>query len=468
MESPKTTKLIKAARLKGFNDYLPSEALLKQKFLRIMQKQAEVCGFLSMQTPTLEYAETLLGEGGETDKQVYKFLDNGEREVALRYDLTVPFSRFVAEHFAELVLPFKRFESGQVFRAEKPQKGRYREFCQSDFDIIGVDSVLADVEVLACLGRTLSEFDIGEIEFRINNRFVLSALIKYFLPQLATDQETAVLIQLDKLDKLSVELVLQQMILIPGVDASGGKKLLDFSTQSETQDWEICLTQLRGLFIAEANATKELDRFEETLILLKNLKLPRIDFQLDLKIARGLAYYTGIVFEAQLLAIPGFGSICSGGRYNQLASRFIKQDLPGVGGSIGLDRLVSGVSELKKTELNLDCYIIVTSSHYDAFAYDALTTLRNSGLRCDINLQAQKKIAAQLRQANRLNARFAVIIGEEEFKTHSYVLKDLLQQQEFKNISLEAMLETMLDALQKPRPSPPNQKSEPTQGGNTQ
>ncbi|MCX6130621.1 MAG: ATP phosphoribosyltransferase regulatory subunit [Proteobacteria bacterium] len=313
---------IQPRKLKGFRDYLPQQANLRKHIQDRIWQNARLAGFLPIDTPVLEYAETLLGTGGQdTDKEVYRFQDHGERAVALRFDLTVPFARFVAENYPELTFPFKKVQIGNSWRGEKPQKGRYREFCQADLDIIGVDSLAADLEVLSCILSNLDELVPGSFTMAIGHRIVLSSLIQACLPLLESGGEARTLMALDKLAKIGEPAVKAAILAIAGAQSGGVDELLQI-LQSRNSHGDTDLEILKLKLGAQPAAMAEILRLEETVNLLRLLRpSEKAKVQLDLRIARGLGYYTGIVFETTIDELDGFGSISSGGRYNGLVCR---------------------------------------------------------------------------------------------------------------------------------------------------
>lgn len=415
---------IQPRKLKGFRDFLPHQASLRREICEKIWRNAALAGFQAIDTPVLEYAETLLGTGGqETDKEVYSFQDHGEREVALRFDLTVPFARFVAENYSELVFPFKKVQIGNAWRGEKPQKGRYREFCQADLDIVGVDTLAADVEVLSCILKNLEELVPGTFTMAIGHRIILSALIKSCLPALEAEGEGRALIALDKLAKIGQEAVHQLLLSIPGAEASGATRLLQLLHQRLPNGD----TDLEGLssMISEAAVKGEIQRLQKTVQLLRSI-LKNAQVRIDLSIARGLGYYTGIVFETTIDGLDGFGSISSGGRYNGLVSRFSSQELPGIGGSIGVDRLLAALEQIQgeKKPPRRGIFIAVTSENEWPYAFELLQELRGKNLLADLTLKAGK-LGNQFKYADKRSFARVVTIGEEEVKNRSLSVKDL-------------------------------------------
>ncbi len=437
---------MKPQKLKGFRDYLPAEALLRQTIISDMQEIAKCHGFQPIQTPTIEYAETLLGEGGETDKQVYRWQDTGEREVALRYDLTVPFARFAAENLAALPIPFKRLEIGQVFRAEKPQKGRFREFSQCDLDIIGTRNISADIEVISTLAKVLAKVNFGSFTFSLNHRAVLSGLIRHFLGEEGQKLEAQVLIALDKLEKIGAEGV--NKIILSFVDGTqiGEAQVSAFThfLVSAKADFEAGLGVMSAeMFKDDKEALQGLSELREIFQILKAMAISsNAHFGLDFSIARGLAYYTGIVFECTMDANPSIGSICSGGRYDNLAGRFTREPLPGVGGSLGLDRLVAGLNIEEQTDSAISdkIFIILPQEAQREAVFILAQQLRGRGLNVDVFMGTSYKVANQLRFASRMGFKHVIILGEDEVRNNVYTYKQMQENIESKNLTFDELL----------------------------
>ena len=428
--------IIEPRRLKGFRDYMPDQMEKRLEIMDLIRREAALAGFRSIGTPALEYAETLLGQGSdETDKQVYRFKDNGDRDVALRFDLTVPFARFVGEHQGTLIFPFKKLQIGDVWRGENTQKGRYREFTQCDLDIIGADTMMADIEVLSVFIRILSGAGCGGTTMALGNRRILSGLIAARCPGLTPAQETEVLIALDKLAKIGPAKVADLINAIPGAQGGADQLLADLARHNADGDSD--LNHVRSIVAGNTDAEGEILRTEQVLKVLRQIASGRsVTLRLDLSVARGLGYYTGIVFETTLDLLPSLGSICSGGRYNDLASRFTTRELPGIGGSVGLDRLIAGMEELNQISASVEQMVFVAVATQDAWDYgfSLLNQLRNKNLRADIGLVP--KLANQFRHADRIGATHVVTVGTSEVAAKTAALKDLKTGTEVRDLSL--------------------------------
>ena len=422
-------------RLKGFQDYPPEIMAKRLAIMQAARELAHISGYHEIATPALEYSEVLLGVGGETDKQIFRFMDGGERDVALRYDLTVPFARYVAENFGNLALPFKRLQIGDVWRAEKPQKGRYREFCQCDFDIIGADTLGADVEILHTFYEVLDKVVPSSFTISCNHRKILSYVVRKILGLKEKTEEDQALIILDKLSKQGKDSVLAIFGESLGVPEARGRELLDLISSFRQDDANSLLE------ILDDETKLVWQRFRETLSIAQDLSQGRGKLAIDLSVARGLAYYTGIVFETTVDDAMGFGSICSGGRYDNLAERFINQALPGVGASIGVDRLVAllldKAGELKKTSTQV--FLAIATEDALRYAFQTVGRLRKLGISSELALKGQK-IAHQFKQADKRGYPWVVTVGTEEVSTQTYTLRNMAAGTEEKSVSWDQML----------------------------
>jgi histidyl-tRNA synthetase len=444
-----TNRKIEARRLKGFQDYLPQTMAVKYAITDIARHVARISGFQPVGTPALEYAEVLLGEGGETDKQVYKFRDNGDRDVAMRFDLTMSFARFVAENLGTLNIPFKRIQIGDVWRAEKPQKGRYREFCQCDLDVIGVDGIAADVEILVCLNNILNKLNFGPFTQAIGNRVVLGHLVRSFFPELTDGMEQQIFIVLDKLDKIGPIKVAGLLNELLGSQGRAAEDLLAALLCKNGDDTD--LLRIAYLLANNAAGLLEVKRLQDTLDLARKLTQGSAGkIILDLSIARGLGYYTGIVFETTVDSQKAMGSISSGGRYNRLLERFSDRDLPGVGGSIGVDRLVAVLEELGDSRGVQGCGIFVAVANDSAleYAFSVADRLRRAGLATDISLKSGK-LGNQFKYAERGQYGIVITVGEKERDQSIYSVKVLATGQEIRDLPLSGIESQVLAMIEK-------------------
>ncbi|MBM97611.1 MAG: histidine--tRNA ligase [Planctomycetaceae bacterium] len=415
--------MIQPRTLKGFRDFLPEAMIPREKLVATAQQVYRSFGYSPIDTPILEYLEILQGKGGdESDRLMYHFEDHGGRAVGMRFDLTVPLARFAAQHAAELGMPFKRYHIAKVWRGENTHRGRYREFMQCDFDTIGTESIAADIETVLVVHELMQAIGLSGFQIRFNNRKVLSGLLaKLGL----ADQSTAVLRALDKLAKIGPDKVAMEMVAVAGASESQAKEVLALAEINGTND-EILL-QLAKLVEGseEGEAGVAALRDVTTGALAAGVSADRLS--IDVSIARGLDYYTGTVIETFLNQLPEIGSVCSGGRYDDLASVYTKQRLPGIGASLGLDRLLAAMEELGLIErINTPAPIFIP--FFDATRlhdYLALATqLRSAGLGVEVYAEA-KKLGQQLKYADRRGFRLAIIAGDRELDSQTCQVKDL-------------------------------------------
>jgi histidyl-tRNA synthetase len=437
-------ELIKPQTLKGFRDYLPDAMLAREHLMDIARRVYRSYGFAPIDTPALEYSEILLGKGGdESDKQLFRFIDQGDRDVAMRFDLTVPFARFAAQNIGVLGTPFKRYHIGTVWRAEKPQKGRYREFMQCDFDTIGTESNASDIETLLVIHDLMEALGFSGFTIRVNHRKLLNGLLEKL--ELA-DKATGILRALDKLPKIGRGKVIEEMTQTAGIPAEAAGQVLDFAGLTGTPDQ--ILGSVEKLVAGNHLGEEGVARLRELFSVCQTAGINPERLTLDVSIARGLDYYTGTIYETFLTDLPGIGSVCSGGRYDNLAGIFTKERLPGVGASLGLDRLLAAMEELGliETVAHLGQVLIVMFDEAYLGDYMKLSrSLRRSGITTEVYPMA-KKLQKQLQYANRKRFRAAVIAGSNEFERDVWTVKDLEtgHQTEVTNSNLPAFLHTIL------------------------
>jgi len=424
--------LIKPQTLKGFRDSLPPVMMARERIMDIARRVYRSYGFSPIDTPALEYTEILLGKGGEeSDKQMFRFTDQGERDVSMRFDLTVPFARFAAQHLSEIGTPFKRYHIGTVWRAEKPQKGRFREFMQCDFDTIGTDSNTADIETLMVIHDLLAEIGVSDFTIRVNNRLVLNGL----LDQLGLrEQATGVLRALDKLQKIGPEGVLAEMTERVGMTTAQADRILELARlqpSSGLSNDEI-LSRLDQLLQGSETGELGVHRLREVCRTVEIAGIAAERVGLDVSIARGLDYYTGTIYETFLSALPGIGSVCSGGRYDNLAGLFTREKLPGVGASLGLDRLLAAMEELGQIPPAATPAAVIVLAFQAERAADYLRigrVLRQAGIPTEVFPEA-RPLPKQLKYADRKGFRVAVIAGENEFASGTWQVKDLRRKEQ--------------------------------------
>jgi histidyl-tRNA synthetase len=420
---------IQPRTLKGFRDFLPETMLPRERIMDVARRVFRSYGFSPIDTPALEYLDVLLGKGGaETDKQLYRFQDHGGRDVGMRFDLTVPLARFAAQHIHELGTPFKRYHIATVWRGENTQRGRYREFMQCDFDTIGTKSVAADAETLLVVNALISELEVGEFRIRINHRGILNGIISKLKLSAKTGD---VLRVLDKLDKIGVEAVGEELSRTTGATADAINQIMSLATLSGTN--EEILSDLDHLGSGSEVSESGVRRLREILAAVSNTlsheALSRIC--IDPSIARGLDYYTGVVLETTLDRLPTIGSICSGGRYDNLAELYTNQELPGIGASLGLDRLLAAMEELGmigKTQTPAQVFIPYFDASRLGDYFKLAAELRAAGLAVEVYPEPTK-LGKQLQYADRKGFRIAVIVGEREFLAGECQIKNLANKE---------------------------------------
>lgn len=415
--------VIRPRTLKGFRDYLPVTMTAREHVIETARRVYRSFGFTPIDTPALEYSEILFGKGSdETDRQLYRFEDNGGRDVAMRFDLTVPLARFIAQHVGELGTPFKRYAVGPVWRGENTQRGRYREFVQFDFDTIGTESLVADIETIVVVHDLFAELDISPFTIHFNNRDLLNGL----LDKLGLRQEaSAVLRALDKLVKIGPDGVRSELEEIKGARGAAADEILALAALRGSND-EI-LVSLPGIVGTKETALRGVSALRAVLEGVRSAGVEEDRIRVDVSIARGLAYYTGTVFETFLDALADIGSVCSGGRYDNLASLYTKQRLPGIGGSLGVDRLIAAMEELGKVDeraATADIFIVFFSQGRIGDYLQVAETLRRSGLSVEVYPDA-RKLGAQLKYADRRGHRLAIVIGDTEWDMGTAQVKEL-------------------------------------------
>lgn len=409
--------------LPGFMELLPNEQILFNQMKEKIQKSYERFGFLPLDTPIIEHADVLLAKaGGETEKQIYRFT-KGDNDLALRFDLTVPLAKYVAMHYGELSFPFKRYQIGKVYRGERPQKGRYREFYQCDIDIIGDTELntLYDAELPNVIYTTFQELGFSDFTIHINNRKILNGL---FSSLELTDISVDIMRIIDKIAKIGEENVIKELEEL-NVEKSKISTIMKFMAISGSTDEK--LSALDDIGITDELFTTGLKELKDVVSCMRLLGMPETSFMIDLTIARGLDYYTGTVYETFLNDYPQLGSVCSGGRYDNLAEYYTNKKLPGVGVSIGLTRFFYKLNEMNiiKAEKNSIADVLVVSADEDISAcLPVATKLRNANINTEVYME-NKKIKAKFKYADKLSIPFVVAIGETEIKTNTVSLKNM-------------------------------------------
>ncbi len=420
--------LIQPRTLKGFRDYLPAVQMPREHLLEQARRVYRSYGFAPIDTPALEYAEILRGKAGEeSDKLIYQFKDHGGRDVALRFDLTVPFARFAAQYVGQLGTPFKRYHMGPVWRGENTGHGRYREFWQCDFDTIGTTSNTSDIEVALVIHDLMRALGFECFEIRINNRLVLNGLLE----EMGLAKQAAPLLRaLDKLPKIGAEAVMAEMADKSGAGREQAERILALAGM-QGSNTEI-LARLEREFAGNPRASRGIADLRELVTVVRDTGIAEDCIRLDLSIARGLDYYTGTIYETFLTGKPDIGSVCSGGRYDNLANLYTKQVLPGVGASLGLDRLLAAMEEmnlLPKVSTAAPVLIVqFDSAHVGAYQHMA-RQLRSEGIGVEVYPEA-KKLGQQLKYAESRGFRVALIAGPDEFAQGMWQVKDLARREQ--------------------------------------
>ena len=433
-----------AKTLSGFRDILPKHASVKESMLSNIKEVFKSFGFVPIETPHLEYAEVLVGKGSEEiQKELYKFRDHGGRDVALRFDQTVPLARFVVQHKHLLSSPFKRYAIGNVFRGERAQAGRYREFTQCDFDFIGTTSILSDMEIIQVINNALVSLGIENFTIRINNRKILNGLAKYFEVE---DKIEDILRIVDKIDKIGEEKVKIELEESAGISSNAIDEIIKFiSIKQESDNFFEQVANYKNY----NNQMKEgIEELEQIFDILATLDIKKENYQVDFSIARGLAYYTGTVYETVLDDLPSMGSVCSGGRYDNLTKSFSKDDdMSGVGASIGIDRLIAALEKLeliKGKNTTADVLILNIDDRYLANIHKLGEALRQAGIKTEIYPDTLK-FKKQMKYANNQGHDFVIILGENEVNDGVVTLKNM-QSGEQSNVATTEEIVAIINA----------------------
>ncbi|MCP5513946.1 MAG: histidine--tRNA ligase [Spirochaetales bacterium] len=433
-------EIIEPKILKGFRDSLPGPEIKRKKMFADLEKAFSSFGFVPIDTPVLEYTEVLLGKGGgETDKQVYSFTDNGGRSVAMRYDLTVPFARFVAANKNSLYFPFKRYHISKVWRGENTQRGRYREFYQCDFDIVGSDSPSADLEILLLMKKSFETMGINNFKIHLSSRGIFNRFLEIHG---MLDKSADILRTVDKLAKIGPDAVKEILTETAG---SSGALILDFIKMEA--GFEKTLQKLIRLCGGESSEAERLSRIYSAL---KENSCEEY-FVLDPSITRGLDYYTGLVFETFIDGKESIGSVCSGGRYNNLASLYTKEELPGVGASIGVDRLLAALDEAesgKRAEAQCECIVFNMDDDLLGLLHKTAEEARKTGISCEV-FPESKKLNRQFAHAERKNIPAGIIIGTEEKDSNTITVKDLIERKNYEKLDIKSGMEQVLSIVNK-------------------
>ncbi len=426
--------------LSGFMELLPNEQILFNQMKETIEDTYKKFGFLPLDTPVIELSEVLLAKaGGETEKQIYRF-DKGNHDLSLRFDLTVPLSKYVAKNYGNLSFPFRRYQIGKVYRGERTQKGRFREFYQCDIDIIGDGKLdlINDAELPSVIYMIFKSLGFNDFTIRINNRKILNGLFESLGQK---EKSVEVLRIIDKIDKIGKEVVQAELNKI-GVLEKAITNIINFIEIEGTSDEKI--EKLKQLGIQNEIFIKGIEELEYVIKNMRIFSVPEENFKVDLTIARGLDYYTGTVYETFLNDYRELGSVCSGGRYENLAEYYTDKKLPGVGVSIGLTRLFYKLNELnliKADKKSVSDVLIIPMVKDLSVPINLATKLREKGIKTEIYLN-DKKLKAKFKYADKLEIPYVIIIGEDEIKSNVCKMKNMKTGEE-ENIMLEELIKRL-------------------------
>lgn len=423
--------------LPGFMELMPQDQILFDKMKNTIESVYSSYGFYPLDTPIIELSSVLLAKaGGETEKQIYRF-NKGDNDLSLRFDLTVPLAKYVANRSNELIFPFKRYQIGKVYRGERPQKGRFREFYQCDIDVIGNEtlSILYDAEIPSIIYDLFKKLNIGDFTIRINNRKILTG---FFNSLELNSKVTDILRIIDKIEKIGEDEVKSELSLLD-IDSDKVSKIIDFIRISGDAFTKI--ERLKNLGITDEVYNEGVNELETVINNIKARGLDSNFYDVDLTIARGLDYYTGTVYETILKDYPSIGSVCSGGRYENLATYYTDKKLPGVGISIGLTRLFYQLKEagvIKTTDSSVaDITILPMTENYE-YVYKFSNLLKRFGVRVDTAFLG--KFKQLMRYADKQKTPYVLIIGDDEISKGVVVLKDM-----FTGLQTEVTLENIIE-----------------------
>jgi histidine--tRNA ligase len=439
--------LVKPRIPSGFPEYLPAEQIEFNRLVNIVRRVYEEYGFSPIDTPDLELSEVLLTKsGGETEQQIYRFI-KGSNDLTMRFDLTVPLARYVAQHESELIFPFRRYHIGKVHRGERAQAGRFREFYQCDIDVIGSNSVAVDAEMPIVINKIFEQFDIGEFTVHINNRKILNGFFESLgLSNISKD----VLRIVDKIDKISANSFTEELERL-GLSADQITRLREFININGSKD--VILNKLEKISL-DCKSDQFKQGVKEIGLVVKTIRdfgLSDSRFMIDLRIARGLDYYTGTVYETTLNNHPEVGSICSGGRYDNLASHYTKKYLPGVGVSIGLSRLFYKLCEIGAIEStrfsSAEVVVMPIGSGQITASVKIAEKLRSIGINTMLYTE-ENNMRKKLKYADKMGFEWVALIGEDELLTEEVMLKNMLTGESIriKSVELDSFL---LDKIKK-------------------
>ena len=414
---------IEPRTLPGFMELLPNEQILFNEMKEKITKSYEKFGFLPIDTPIIEMSEVLLAKaGGETEKQIYRF-NKGDNDLSLRFDLTVPLAKYVAQNYNNLAFPFRRYQIGKVYRGERPQKGRFREFYQCDIDIIGDGklNIVNDAQMPAVIYTTIKELGFNNFTICINNRKILNGLFKELNQEENSVEIMRIIDKIEKIGKENVIKCLEDM----NVEKTSIDRIIEFIEIQGNTDEK--LEKLEKLEVSEELFVQGLEELKQVVKYIRSFGVPDTNFKVDLSIARGLDYYTGTVYETFLNEYREIGSICSGGRYDNLAEYYTDQKLPGVGVSIGLTRLFYKLNELQAIQASkksISKVLVVSMIEDQSKALEVGKILRDAGIQTE-NYLEDKKIKAKFKYADKLQIPYVIVLGEDERANNVVTLKNM-------------------------------------------
>lgn len=414
--------------LAGFMELMPNEQILFEQMKQKIEKNYQKFGFLPLDTPILELSEVLLAKaGGETEKQIYRF-EKGDTDISMRFDLTVPLAKYVAKNYGNLSFPFRRYQIGKVYRGERTQKGRFREFYQCDIDIIGDGelSVINDAELPSIIYNVFKDLGFNDFTIRINNRKILNGLFESLEQK---DNATEILRIIDKIEKIGKEAVIEELEKL-GVSTQSIEKIMNFIEIDGTTDEKI--QKLNELNIENEIFKTGLEELTSVVKYIRVFGVPDTNFKVDLTIARGLDYYTGTVYETFLNEYRELGSVCSGGRYENLAEYYTDKKLPGVGISIGLTRLFYKLNELQLIKANkksIADVLVIPMVQDMTVPIQIANILRSNGINTEVFLN-DKKLKAKMKYADKLEIPYVIVVGEDEINTGIIKAKNMTNGEE--------------------------------------
>ena len=413
---------VKPKTLPGFMELLPNEQILFNKMKETIRDSYEESGFVPLNTPIIEDANVLLAKaGGETEKQIYRFT-KGENDLALRFDLTVPLAKYVTEYYDKLSFPFRRYQIGKVYRGEKPQRGRYREFYQCDIDIIGDGklSIINDAEIPSIIYNTFNKLGFDNFTICINNRKIFNGFFKSLN---LTEKSQDILRVIDKIDKIGKDKVKEE--LSEEVESNSLEMIMKFLSIDGNNQEKI--TELENLGVKDEIFQEGLNDLKQVLKYIGDFGVPEQNIKLDLTIARGLDYYTGTVYETFLNKYRNMGSVCSGGRYDNLTEYYTDRKMPGVGISIGLSRLFFQLMDnniISADNESISKVIVISMTDDYSYCANVAATLRKNGIKVQVNFEDQK-LGKKFKYADNIKVEYAIIIGDDEVQNNKLSLKNM-------------------------------------------